>query len=171
MAGHSLGIVRRGPNFVGSYRHIVDSQGRVQLPRAMRRAMTPEAQNTLIISRGLDGCLWAYPLDAWQRLTEQWEQAVADSSASEQRHKIRLITSQAAATEIDSQGRISVAPNLLKVAGIRKEAMIVGSLDRIELWDPKRFERAMVEVEDSFEQNVGTLRVYRLDQQAKADAG
>jgi len=133
--------------------------------------MTAQSQNTLIISRGLDGCLWAYPLDAWQRLSKQWERALNDSSTAEKRHEIRLITSQAAATEIDSQGRISVAAHLLKAAGIRKEAMIVGSLDRIEIWEPKRFERAMADVGDSFEQNVGTLRVYRPNQQAEADAG
>lgn len=150
---------------------MVDAQGRVQLPRALRKEMTPESQNTLIIARGLDGCLWAYPLDAWQRLVEQWERAVADSSATEKRNEIRLITSQAATTKIDSQGRISVAPHLLKAAGIRGEVFVVGSLDRIELWDPKRFERAMADVEDSFDQNVGTLRVYRPNRQAEADAG
>lgn len=172
MATRSLGIVRRQPNFVGSYRHVVDSQGRIQLPRAMRKAMMPESQSTLIITRGLDGCLWAYPLDEWQRLSEQWARALEDATARRKRHEIRLITSQASETKIDAQGRIAVPAPLLKAAGIRNEAMIVGSLDRIEVWDPKRFEQAMEDVEDSFEQNVGNLIVFRQGQrQAGSDAG
>jgi len=169
MTHRSLGVVRREQTFVGSYRHVVDAQGRIQLPSTMRRAIGPESQETLIITRGLDGCLTAYPLDEWGRLRDQWVQAVSDTSAREARHLIRLITAQAAEARIDAQGRIVVPAGLLRAAGIREEALIVGAFDRIELWDPVRFEQATEAVEDAFDQSVGNLIVFRPAQQAGSD--
>ena len=141
---------RRPINFVGSFLHVVDAQGRIQLPKGIRKAVPSEAQKTLIVTRGLDGCLNAFPLQEWRKYHEIWKQAMSEIDAREQRNRIRLITSQAAETTIDAQGRISVPGELLKAVSISGEVLIVGALDRIELWDPETFRQAIVEVEESF---------------------
>ena len=97
---------RRATNFVGSYLHVVDSQGRIQLPKGIRAALPSD--RTLIVTRGLDGCLNGFPMQEWRRYHEMWKQAVAEADAREARHRIRLITSQAVETQVDAQGRISI---------------------------------------------------------------
>jgi len=147
------GSVRKLLNFVGSYRHVVDAQGRIQLPKPIRRTLAGDGQKVLIVTRGLDGCLTAYTLREWRQLHERWQRAVSEPEARSERQSIRLITSQAAESAIDAQGRISVPSDLLKSVSIESEVLVVGALDRVELWNPLAFESAMSEVEGDFYQN------------------
>lgn len=166
----SLGVVQdREHSFVGSFRHVVDAQGRVQFPRTLRRAMSPEAQDTLIITEDPDGCLTAYPLNEWAEIRGVWREAVNDPKARRVRNMIRRVVAQAAEARIDGQGRISLPSHLLTVAGISEETLIVGAFDRIELWNPERFDEAMDEVGGAVETSASNLMVVRSSQQAASD--
>ena len=166
MATGPLGVVRRQASFVGNYRHVVDAQGRIQVPRAIRKAMLPESQGTLYVTRGLDGCLFAYPLDTWQNLAEQWELALNDARSFEKRNEIRVMTSHACEARLDGQGRISIPAYLLKAVDIRSEALFVGVTYRIEIWNPDRYEAAIAAAENSFEQNMRNLVSFRQNRQS-----
>lgn len=163
----SLGIVQdHEHSFVGSFRHVVDAQGRVQFPRSLRRAMSPDAQDTLIITEDPDGCLTAYPLNEWAEIRNVWREAVNDPKARRMRNMIRRVLAQAAEARIDGQGRILLPSHLLHAAAISDEAFIVGAFDRIELWSPERFDDAMEEVGGTIESNTSNLLVVRPTQQA-----
>jgi MraZ protein len=165
MAGGQFGVVRRQANFVGNYTHVVDAQGRIQVPRAMRKAMLPEALGTFFVTRGLDGCLSAYPLDTWLNLSEQWETILNDAPAVQRRSQIRIITSNAYETKMDGQGRITVPAQLLEAAAITSEAVFAGASYRIEIWEPERFRRAISEAEGSFEQTAQNLMTFHANRQ------
>ena len=165
----SLGIVQQEHNFVGSYRHVVDAQGRIQFPRALRRGIHSEAKDTLIVTHDPDGCLAAYPLNEWDQIRELWQQATSDPGARRARNMIRKVLANAAEARIDAQGRISISSELLDKVGIDGEAVIVGAFDRIELWAPARFDEAMEESGDTSESSAANLKVFRPGRQAGVD--
>ena len=161
---------RRAPNFVGSFRHAVDAQGRIQLPKPIRRAMPLETQRTLIITRGLDGCLTAFTIQGWRAYHEEWARAVGDAGARVERHRLRMVTAHASEVQIDAQGRVSVSADLLATVGIESEVLVVGALDRIEFWNPNVFAQIMAEMEDTFGVDAGGLG-YWTDDGADTDEG
>jgi len=93
----------------------------------------------------------------------------ADGDARWVRNLIRRVTSHAVETKIDAQGRITLSEDLLRIAEIRGEAMIVGAFEWIEIWSPDRFETEMYEVDDSYDENLGNLMVVHPSKQAAGD--
>ncbi len=124
--------------FLGSEISILDAKGRLNIPARMRRNLAPEANDTFVIVRGFDPCVNMYPLDEWQRFHgELRELKRGDDDA---RMFVQALLESAHEATIDGQGRISLTTRLIEVAGISKEAKVVGSLDHIEIWHPKRWE-------------------------------
>jgi MraZ protein len=165
----SFGATPRQRDFVGSFLHVVDSQGRVQLPRALRQALGSSARDTLVVTRGLDGCLAAYPQDRWRSVREQWMEAARKTDGRWARNLIRCVTSYAIKTRVDAQGRINLSPDLLDLAGITDEATIVGALEWIEIWSPERFALAIDEVDDNYDESTANLMVVHPAKQANGD--
>lgn len=117
--------------FKGTYRYKIDPKGRVPVPPPFRRALGEVSQVVVTV---LDQCLAAYTPEEWSRLEARLSALPAFSKPV--RMLSRLLTSRAADCEIDVQGRIRVPPSLREIVGLSKEAVIVGVLNRFELWSP-----------------------------------
>jgi len=114
--------------FTGEYQHTLDEKGRVIIPARLREGLG----DTMMITRGLDRCLFIYHLDAWVKIEQKIKELPL--TRSEARAFARYFFSGAAEVEIDKQGRILIPQNLREYAGIEKEVMIIGVSDRVEVW-------------------------------------
>ncbi|RKY69720.1 MAG: division/cell wall cluster transcriptional repressor MraZ [Candidatus Latescibacterota bacterium] len=124
------------PSFKGEYEYTIDTKGRMNIPASFRDILPPEAKKTFVVTRGLDRCLAIYTLDIWTKFEEKLRQLPTRA-----RHYVRIVASQAWETKMDEQGRILIPRNLLQWAEIDSKVTVAGALDRIELWNPERFEQ------------------------------
>lgn len=125
--------------FTGQWDYSVDDKGRLAMPAPLRRALNPEAGDAFMATRGEDRCLVLYPQDYWQgeivpRLARL---NTADRAA---RRVVRTIMRWGDPVTLDSQGRVKLSQKLLEFAGIQGKAVVIGMLDRVEVWDPEAFE-------------------------------
>jgi len=123
---------------IGHFQHSIDHKGRLSLPAKIRRLLTrgKEGRN-FITTKGLDGCLFVYPAAEWKQIEAKLRELPRFEQKT--RHFVRQIMSNASQTDLDAQGRISIPQSLLNLAGIHDEVLIIGALDRLELWDPEAF--------------------------------
>lgn len=128
-------------SFKGRYSYSVDNKGRVALPAKLRKSVSPTANDTFILTRGFEQCLFLYPQDEWMRL----EESIRNLSPSNPQHRffVRTLLQWSSDCQLDSQARITVPQDLLKFAGIDNEVLILGVLERIEIWNPKVYEEYM----------------------------
>lgn len=121
--------------FIGEYQYTIDNKGRVNIPAKFRKTMSPEADNTFIITQGKDKCLDAYPLDVFQ---DKIVNKINEFSESDEAHRYYTSVkgSNSVDAQLDKQGRIAITPKLLEYAGIQKEIIIIGAFNRIEFWEP-----------------------------------
>jgi MraZ protein len=123
--------------FKGQYENAIDEKGRVAIPVKMRRALTPAANETFTATRGFEQCVFLYPLDRWEEMEEDFRQL--NPYQRETRDFVRTITRWAEDVAFDKQGRIVLPRRLMEFAGLSDAAVIIGSIDRIEIWDPRVF--------------------------------
>ena len=137
--------------FKGQAAYSVDSKGRIAIPAKMRGALNPEAKNTFIITRGFEKCVFLYPLDHWTRMESEMREL--NMYNRESRNFLRTILMWADEVNLDGQGRVSIAKPLMEFAGITAggSALIIGSLDHIEIWDPEIFETYVAEQVDDYD--------------------
>ena len=137
-------------DFLGQYNYSLDEKGRVSIPARFRREMSPEARETFIVTIGHDKCLFAYPLDQWERksaiLREQ------PMSNDEARMWVRWVSANATQAICDKQGRIMIPPHLIELARLEKDVVINGVLDRLEIWNPDLFVEYTAEMEEKYEE-------------------
>lgn len=128
-------------SFKGRYSYSVDNKGRIALPAKLRKNVSPTANDTFIITRGFEQCLFVYPQDEWQKV----EEAVRGLSPSNPQHRffVRTLLQWATDVQLDGQARITTPQDLLKFAGIENEVLILGVMERVEIWNPKIYEQYM----------------------------
>ncbi len=127
--------------FLGEYKHNLDYKGRVAVPKKFRSDLARGA----ILTKGLDGCLFLYPKNSWKALTERIQELSV--TQSDTRAFGRYLFGGASEMEFDQLGRIKIPEYLLAYANIQKNAVLVGLLDRIEIWSPKLWERQVKKLE------------------------
>jgi MraZ protein len=142
-------------SFKGSYDYSVDNKGRINIPARLRKYVSPEANDTFIITRGYEQCLFVYPLDEWNKL----EQSIRDLSPTNPKHRffMRTLLERATESQLDGQSRIIIPKELLQFAGIENEVLILGVLERIEVWNPhiyKEYQKSQAESYENVAQNV-----------------
>ena len=142
-------------NFMGSYTYSVDHKGRVSIPTKFRKYIDEDADEALIITRGLDGCLFAYPIDEWQRIDERLRALPVTQQNT--RVFVRMLTATAISVTLDKQGRIAIPRGLLELAGIESDVFFVGTLDHFELWNPSQYDQLMNESGQSYESIAETI--------------
>ncbi len=142
-------------SFKGSYTYSVDSKGRVNLPAKLRKYISPEANDTFVVTRGFERCLFLYPLDEWNTL----EESIRDLSPANSQHRFitRTLLQYATETQLDGQSRVTIPKELMQFAGIEDQVLIVGVLERIEIWDPKEYEAYMKSQTDTYENVAQTV--------------
>ena len=124
--------------FKGTYRLRIDAKGRVPVPAPFRRSLS-DARGPALVLTLLDQCVAAYAPAEWQQLEAQL--SALPSFSRPVKALARLLSSRAADCRLDGQGRILLPPMLRKAAGLGLEAVVVGVLNRFEVWDPERWER------------------------------
>ena len=120
--------------FLGTCRHALDAKGRLSIPSKYRR----DIGEVVIITRGHEGCLYVWPVDEWERQAE--ELLALRQTASDPREYIRDLAMNADEARIDGHGRIVIPPALRDLAGLKREVIIGGVINHLELWDPDSLE-------------------------------
>lgn len=136
-------------SFKGSYTYSVDNKGRVNLPANLRKYVSPEANETFVITRGFEKCLFVYPQDEWNKLEQHLREL--SSYNPQDRLFMRVLLEYAKESPLDGQARITIPQQLLDYAGIQNEVRIIGVLDKIELWTPKVYEEYLSSQSESYE--------------------
>lgn len=117
--------------FIGEYRHTFDAKNRISLPSKFRK----ELGGSVIVTRGLDKCLFVYPRAAWKKEAEMLAKHSTGSAAG--RGLSRLMLAGASEADVDSAGRILVPDYLKSFADLGIKAVVAGVSERVELWDEK----------------------------------
>ncbi|MEC9307462.1 MAG: division/cell wall cluster transcriptional repressor MraZ [Candidatus Neomarinimicrobiota bacterium] len=120
--------------FIGEYAYSLDSKGRVNIPAKFRQSLSADSQNTFVITRGLDPCIWVYPLEQWKEI----ENNLRNLSSVKNIHRtfVRDTARYASPSTYDKQGRITLTPTLTEYAGLEKDVLIIGMINKIEIWNP-----------------------------------
>ncbi len=146
--------------FLGEYTHTLDDKGRLTLPARWRVELGDE----VVITRGLDPCLFVFPKTKFQAIAHEYDQI--GLGRSDARALSRFLFAKAIDDAPDRQGRIIIPTSLREFAGIDGEAVIVGANNRIEIWNAQRYR----ELNSQLESNIGELseRVANMMQRALA---
>jgi MraZ protein len=126
-------------SFKGSFSHSVDEKGRINLPSKLRKYVAPENADTYVITRGFDKCLYIYPLDEWN-MVEQKLRGLSNYNADD-RLFLRTLLELANEVQLDGQARLSIPQELREYANILGDVKILGTLDKIEVWNPEEYEK------------------------------
>lgn len=126
----------------GEYPYSIDDKGRVVIPPSFREFV----EDGMILTRGMEGCLYVFPLSAWRRVEEQLESLPLTDPGS--RAFVRFFYSGASKARLDNQSRVSIPQNLRAFAGLADEVVVAGAPNRLELWNPERWEAAILAVQD-----------------------
>ena len=135
--------------FKGQANNSVDEKGRLAIPAKMRNAMNPEAKGTFTITRGFEKCVFLYPQDRWEEIESDIRGL--NFYSKESRMFVRTIMRWADEVTLDKQGRIGIPKTLTALAGISNRALVIGSLDHIEIWDPEAFDSYLNEEAADYE--------------------
>ena len=131
--------------FIGEYNHNLDEKNRIMIPSKFREQLT----DTFILTRGLDGCLVIYSIDSWNNITSKLN--TLPFTKKDARNFLRFIASNAIDLQFDKQGRIVIPNNLKMHASLSKECVVIGTLDKIEIWSKENWDKFNLENKDKFE--------------------
>lgn len=132
--------------FLGKYSHTLDDKGRLTLPAKFRDQLS----KGVVVTLGLDGCLFVFPYEEFRRFTESLSERLSFTQQMARKFS-RLLFSQAVDAIPDKQGRILVPPYLRDYANLESDVTITGANNRLELWNPERWEETRLDVESNAE--------------------
>ena len=136
---------------IGQYEHTIDIKKRLALPAKFRG----ELGDKVIITRGVDGCLFVYTEESWQKESEKWSSLTI--SQTEARSFARMMLAGAMEVVLDKLGRILIPDYLKEYAGLKKEVVICGLSTRLEIWDSQKWEKYKIEAEKGVDEIVSKL--------------
>ena len=119
--------------FMGEYNHTIDAKGRLIIPAKFREPLGEE----FVLTRGLDGCLYIYPMDEWEAFEEKLR--ALPLTNKDARAFSRFFVAGATTCELDKQGRILVPQTLREFAGLEKDVILAGNLSRVEVWSKEKW--------------------------------
>jgi MraZ protein len=124
----------------GTFPRLIDDKGRVAIPKPLRDCLTPLADQpvALYVAPGTDGSLSIFPETTFTQQGERLRQL--SPNARDVRDYSRLFYAQAVRVELDKQGRVRLPAELVQLAGLNREAVLLGVQDRLELWDRERWQ-------------------------------
>ena len=142
---------------IGEFEHTIDAKKRMALPAKFRK----DLGGTAVITRGLDRCLFVYPMKEWERVAEAL--ANLPTGPASNRSFVRLFLAGAAHVETDALGRILIPDYLKEYAGLSEKVTIVGVYKRLEIWDALRWQTYRAETEknaDVLAERLGEIGAY-----------
>ena len=119
--------------FMGEYNHTIDAKGRLIVPSKFREKLGDE----FVVTKGLDECLFVYPLEEWSNIEDAFRKVPLTNKKA--RDFVRFFFAGAASCEVDKQGRILIPASLRSYAGLEKEIVSAGVLNRVEIWDKEKW--------------------------------
>ena len=139
---------------MGEYSHSLDTKGRLKMPAKLRQ----DIGDKFILTKGLDGCLFAFSQTEWNNFEEKLKGLpLSDKNA---RNFVRFFLSGATECEIDKQGRFLIPTNLRISANLEKDAIIIGVGTRIEIWNKETWEKCDEEISaDEIAENMANLGI------------
>jgi len=136
--------------FRGQFSYSVDSKGRISIPAKLRKHVSPESNDTFVMTQGTTTCIDIYPLDQWQLFEAKL--LTLNPFQPNDANFIRMISQYATEDTLDSQSRIMVPQALLQYAKIDKEVLIHGALKKIELWNPQVYVEYLQQIPESYQE-------------------
>ena len=119
--------------FMGEHNYTIDEKGRLIIPSRFRELLGEE----FVLTRGLDGCLSIYPMDEWAAFEEKLR--ALPLTNKDARTFSRFFVAGATTCQLDKQGRILVPQTLRQFAGLEKDVVLTGNLNRIEVWSKEKW--------------------------------
>lgn len=120
---------------IGEFEHSLDAKGRLIMPAKLRESIG----DTFVVTKGLDGCLFAFSITEWTNFEEKLKSLPLSNKNS--REFVRFFLSGATECEIDKQGRFLIPNNLREAAKLEKEAVIIGVGTRLEIWNKENWKK------------------------------
>lgn len=136
---------------IGEYLHTLDNKKRISLPAKFRK----EVGKKVVITRGLDSCLFMFPEKTWNAIAKKLEQL--PFGQSDTRGMSRFLLAGAVETDVDTAGRILIPDFLKDFADLRSRVVLAGVSDRIEIWNEKTWEEYKRRIEKGADQMAQTL--------------
>ena len=141
---------------LGEYEHTLDDKNRLTLPAKFRQ----EFAEGIVVTRGMDGCLFAYTQGDWSALVQS-RLSTLDPLSKEGRRMQRFFFSGATEGELDKQGRVNLPSALLEHAKLGRDVVVAGVHDHLEIWDRAAWRKELAEVEGSAEDVAERLAAQR----------
>jgi MraZ protein len=135
--------------FYGEYDHTIDRKGRLILPSKFREVAKANFIEKFFVTRGLDKCLFMFAEEEWK--TQEQRFKALSFTKKESRRFNRVYFSGAIDIAVDSQGRFLIPPYLKDFAGIKRDVVIIGVSNRIEIWSKDIWQEFYAQSRDSFE--------------------
>ena len=120
--------------FMGEYNHTIDTKGRLIIPSKFREELGEE----FVVTKGWDGCLFVFPEHEWNTFEEKLKSLPLTNKSA--RQFSRFFVAGAAPCEVDKQGRILLPGTLREFAGLEKDVVLTGMLNRIEIWSKVKWD-------------------------------
>ena len=124
---------------IGEYHHNIDEKGRLIIPSKFRE----DIGNSFVVTKGLDGCLFIYSLVEWEKIVAKLKGL--PFTKKDARIFTRFFLSAATVCEFDKQGRINLVNSLIEYADLKKECVVIGVNDRLEIWSLDKYNNLMNE--------------------------
>ena len=131
---------------LGTHDHTIDDKNRLTLPAQFRESFA----DGVFVKKGIDECLDVYGREDWFRLVQS-RFAALDPLSKEARQFQRYLYAGASEAELDKQGRVNIPAHLLEHAGLKRDVIVAGTGDHLEIWDRETWRRELAEVEGSAE--------------------
>lgn len=128
---------------MGEYHHTIDEKGRITIPSKVRY----DLGESFVVTRGLDRCLYVYPKGEWENIITKYQKLPNTKDA---RNFMRFFLSGATTCGFDKQGRINIQAPLIHYAELKKDCVIVGVSDHLEIWSQELWQQLLDENEENF---------------------
>ncbi len=138
---------------LGEYQHSLDEKGRLIIPAKFRE----DLGENFVVTRGLDNCLFAYPLSQWKTIEEKVKEL--PTSQAETRAFVRMFFSGAVEVELDKQGRIVIPQQLREHAHIDRDTYVIGVSTKVEIWAKEVWENYSNQAEQSYEEIAAITKI------------
>lgn len=138
---------------MGEFKHSIDAKGRLIIPAKFR----DQLNGHFVVTRGLDGCLFGYPMAEWQQMEEKLK--TLPLTKRDARAFVRFLYSAATECDIDKQGRINIPDTLCAHADLTKKCVVVGVSNRIEIWSEERWQQFTSTTANDFDEIAEDLNI------------
>ncbi len=147
--------------FKGSETYSLDSKGRVAIPAKMRKQISSEAGGSFVVTRGVDKCIVAYPLDEWEEYSKNMRHL--NMFNPKERYVVNVMNMWMDELEMDAQSRIKLPAQLLEFAGIKDKVRIVGMINHLALWNPEEHNEYIQRLEEVQPYELAVQQVFEMN--------